>query len=147
MNRNWRKNVITTLLLICSAFLFGQQKTDKRVDKVYLSNDDRELFVYFQGGKDGITSDSLLIKYISENLIYPDSAYKANMEGKVFVSFTIDCEGHISNIKITKGSNPYFDTEVLRLISNMPNWIWDEKIKPTERMTITRTLPISFKLK
>ena len=92
-------------------------------------------------------TDTELIKYISENLIYPDSAYKANMEGKVFVSFTIDCEGHISNIKITKGSNPYFDTEVLRLISNMPNWIWDEKIKPTERMTITRTLPISFKLK
>lgn len=147
MNRNWLKNVIMTTFLMYSVFLFGQQKTDKEVDKVYLSNDDRELFVYFQGGKDGITSDSLLLKYVSENLIYPDSAYKAKIEGKVFVSFTIDCKGKISNIKITKGSNPYFDAEVIRLISNMPNWIWDEKIKTKERMTTTRTLPISFKLK
>jgi len=147
MNRNWLKDVIMTIFLMCSAFLFGQQKTDKEVDKVYLSNDDRELFVYFQGGKDGITSDSLLLKYVSENLIYPDSAYNAKMEGKVFVSFTIDCKGQISNIMITKGSNPYFDTEVIRLISSMPNWIWDEKIKTTDRKTTTRTLPISFKLK
>jgi len=147
MNQNWLKNVIMTIFLMCSTSLFSQQNTEKEVDKVYLLNDDRELYVYFPGGKDGITSESLLIKYVSENLIYPDSAYKAKIEGKVFVSFTIDCKGKISNIKITKGSNPYFNKEVIRLISSMPNWIWDEKIKMKDRMTTTRTLPISFKLK
>ena len=147
MNRNWLKDVIMTIFLMYSAFLFGQQKTEKKVEKVYLSNDDRELFVYFQGGKDGITSDSLLLKYVNENLTYPDSAYKAKIEGQVFVCFTIDGKGQISDIKIIEGSNPYFDKEVIRLISNMPNWVWDEKIKKSDRKLTTRTLPINFSLK
>jgi len=116
-------------------------------DKVYASNDDRGLFVYFPGGKDGITSDSLLLKYVNENLTYPDSAYKAKIEGQVFVCFTIDDKGQISDIKIIEGSNPYFDKEVIRLISAMPNWIWDEKIKMTDRIVTTRILPIKFSLK
>jgi TonB family protein len=139
------KHLILLTLLFSSFLIYGQQTTEN--DKVYLITDDRELYVYFHGGKDGKTSDSLLLKYLSENIIYPDSAYKAKIEGKIFVSFTIDCKGQISNIKITKGCNPYFDKEVIRLISSMPNWIWEEKIKMTDRMTTTRTLPISFKLK
>ena len=116
-------------------------------DKVYASNDDRGLFVYFPGANDGATSDSLLLKYVNKNLTYPDSAYKAKIEGQVFVCFTIDSKGQISDIKITKGSNPYFDKEVIRLFSAMPDWIWDEKIKMTDRIVTTRTLPIKFSLK
>src|ERR1035437_3019624 len=115
-------------------------------DKVYAIIDDRDLFVYFPGAN-GATSDSLLIKYVNENLTYPDSAYNAKIEGEVFVSFTIGCNGEISDIKITKGSNPYFDKEVIRLISAMPNWIWDEKIKMSDRKLTTRTLPITYRLK
>jgi len=147
MNLNWTKKILTAILLICPFFIFGQQQKDKNTDKVYLSNDDRELFVYFPGGNDGFTSESLLLKYVAENLTYPDSAYNAKIEGKVFVSFTLDCNGKISNMKITKGSNPYFDKEVFRLITNMPDWVWDEKIKKTDRKLTTRTLPITFSLK
>jgi TonB family protein len=147
MKLNKIKGIVMTMFLICSFLMFGQQKRDRNIDKVYLSTDDRELFVYFPGGNDGITSESLLLKYIAKNLTYPDSAYNAKREGKVFVSFTIDINGKISDIKITKGSNPYFDKEVIRLISNMPNWVWDEKIKKSDRKLTTRTLPINFSLK
>jgi TonB family protein len=121
------------------------EKVVKDTDKVY-ELIDGDLFVYFPGANDGATSDSLLSKYVTENLIYPDSALKAKIEGEVFVEFTIGRKGQISNIKITKGSNPYFDKEVIRLISAMPNWIWDEKIKMTHRVVTTRTLPIKFSL-
>jgi len=142
-----KKKVVTIIFLFCSFLIFGQQKKDKNADKVYLSNDDRELFVYFPGGKDGISSDSLLLKYVAENLTYPGSAFNAKIEGKVFVSFAIDSNGKISDIKITRGSNSYFEKEVIRLITNMPDWVWDEKIKMSDRKLTTRTLPITFSLK
>ena len=121
------------------------EKVVKDTDKVYEVLDG-DLFVYFPGASDGTTSDSLLSKYVTENLIYPDSALKAKIEGEVFVEFTIGRKGQISDIKITKGSNPSFDKEVIRLISAMPNWIWDEKIKMTHRVVTKRTLPIKFSL-
>lgn len=146
MNINFKLRHFVLLLLVLNSFLtYGQQTTEK--DKVYLTTDDRELYVYFQGGKDGLTSDSLLLKYLTDNLVYPDSAYKAKIEGKLYVSFTIDTDGSVANIKIIKGSNPYFDKEVIRLISTMPNWVWDGRIKEIDKRKTTRTLPICFSLK
>lgn len=141
------KHLILLALLFSSSFMYSQQKTENEKDKVYLTTNDEELYVYFHGGKDGPTSDSLLLKYLTENLIYPDSAYKAKIEGKLYVSFTIGIDGKITDIKIIKGSNPYFDKEVIRLISTMPNWAWDKRIKETDRRKTTRTLPINFSLK
>ena len=141
------RNFILLIFLISQVFMFSQQKTGTKNGKVYLTTDDRELYVYFPGGKDGITSDSLLLHYITEYLIYPDSAYKAKIEGKVYVSFAIGTDGEISDIRILKGSNPYFDKEVIRLVSSMPNWVWDARIKETDRRKTTRTLPINFCLK
>ena len=117
------------------------------LDSSILCFDDRELYVYFPGGKDGLSSDKYLFKFIRKNLTYPISAFKAGIEGKVFVSFTIDNNGKILNIEIVKGSNPYFDSEVIRLISIMPDWIWNKKIEMKDRKLTKRTLPINFTLK
>jgi len=143
---NFKLRHLIMLMLIFSSFLiYGQQKSESK--KVFLTTDDRELYVYFQGGKDGLTSDSLLQKYLAENLVYPDSAYKAKIESKLYVSFKIGIDGKVEDIKIIKGSNPYFDKEVIRLVSTMPNWTWDERIKETDRRKTKRTLPIIFSLK
>lgn len=102
--------------------------------------DDTELFVNFPKG------EKALIKYIKKNLHYPDSAVKARIEGNVFVSFVVDESGKISDIKITKGLNPIIDNEVIRMISNMPNWVWDKRIKLKARKRIKKMLPIKFEL-
>jgi TonB family protein len=124
-----------------------EKQLDLKLDSNLFYIGDSELFVYFQGGKDGPSSDKLLFKFIRENLSYPDSALKAGIEGKVYVSFTIGTIGKISNIEIVKGANSYFNSEVIRLISSMPDWIWDEKIKMKDRKLTKRTLPIIFSLK
>lgn len=113
-------------------------------DSIITCLDDRELYVYFPGGKDAPSSDKNLFKFISKNLTYPVSAIKDSIVGKVFVSFTIDNNGMISNTKIVNGSNPYFDSEVFRLISIMPDWIWDKKIELKDRKLTKRILPINF---
>lgn len=109
------------------------------LDSTLLIIDDTELFVDFPGGEKAMN------KFINKNLTYPKAAITDKIEGLVYVNFTIDCSGEISNIKIVKGSNPYLDNEVIRLISIMPNWIWDKKIEMKNRKSVQRTLPINFK--
>ena len=99
-----------------------------------------EVMPEFIGGFDSLTS------YIKRNLKYPEWERKAGIEGNVFVSFTIDEEGKITDPEILRSvaGAKYFDAEVLRLIKGMPNW------KPGreegQNVAVQMTLPIKFKL-
>lgn len=87
-----------------------------------------------------------LMKYINESIKYPDFEKDNKIEGRVFVSFTIDIDGSIVNPKIVSSvqGSKNFDIEVLRVISSMPKW------KPGkehgELVAVQYTLPIMFKL-
>jgi len=73
-------------------------------------------FAYFQGG------DSALNIYFSKNLHYPNTAKKAHIQGAVSISFDIDTDGVVKNIKLTKGIGGGCDEEAIRLVKNMPKW-------------------------
>lgn len=83
--------------------------------------------------------------YLSTNLRYPIEAMKAGKEGKVYVSFVINKQGNLQDIRIAKSVSPELDAEALRLVSNMPQWT------PgiiAGRPVLTRmTLPVKFSLK
>ena len=123
-----------------SQMLFFETQPELTLDSSMVYIDDTVLFVHFPGGEKAFT------KFLKKNILYPETAIKERQEGQVFVSFTIDKNGKISNIEIVKGSNPYFDSEVIRLISIMPDWVWDKKIEMRDRKLTRRTLPICFKL-
>ena len=46
--------------------------------------------------------DSELMKFFSQNLVYPEIAKRAEVEGKVILSFVIDKSGNITDIKVLK---------------------------------------------
>jgi len=125
-----------------SASFCDLKKNDKiKIKRTLLIGiDDTELYVHFPGG------DDELLKYINNNIHYPDSAIKAKVEGKVNVRFKIDTLGIISDIRIIHGLTTDIDNEVIYVISKMPNWVWDDSIKKNRRRITERTLPIIFKL-
>ena len=125
-----------------SASICDLKKNDKIKirETLLIGIDDTELYVHFPGG------DDELLKYINNNIHYPDSASKAKVEGKVYARFKIDTLGIISDIRIIHGLTVDIDNEVISVISKMPNWIWDSAIKKNRRRITERTLPISFKL-
>ncbi|AWM12835.1 hypothetical protein DI487_02415 [Flavobacterium sediminis] len=65
-----------------------------------------------------------LNKYIIQHQIYPKEAKKNNISGKVIVSFVIEADGSISNLKSRGPENgqPLID-EAERLIKNIPNLV------------------------
>ena len=63
-----------------------------------------------------------LMKWISQNMMYPERAKKNNIQGSVVVKFIVEKDGSISYPSVTKGVDQDLDNEALRLIKSMPNW-------------------------
>lgn len=65
-----------------------------------------------------------MMKFLADNLKYPEKAVEEGIEGKCYVRFIIDVDGTVSNVKITRGipDSPECDQEAIRVVEKMPQW-------------------------
>lgn len=83
--------------------------------------------------------------YISFHLTYPKEAIEMGIEGTVFVQFTVDKTGKVTDIKILHGVNELLDKEAIRIIRSSPLWTpGKQRGKPVK---VTMVVPVKFKLK
>lgn len=66
--------------------------------------------------------EKALMKFLKDNIVYPEIAKNYVIQGVVYVNFIIEKDGSVSNVKILRGIHSDYDAEVLRVISLMPNW-------------------------
>lgn len=89
----------------------------------------------------GITA---LYRYLQLKMRYPADAQRMRLEGTVHVSFTVDVNGMIRDVKVVKGLDTMLDKEAVYLVSTMPRW------KPGRQdgknVAVVMVLPIKFKL-
>jgi periplasmic protein TonB len=65
-------------------------------------------------------SEGGLMKYISENLRYPEEARENNIQGRVTVKFCVTSKGGVDMVSIFKGIDPQLDAEAIRVIKSLP---------------------------
>ncbi|SOD88655.1 M56 family metallopeptidase [Spirosoma fluviale] len=82
--------------------------------------------------------------YLEKNMKYPEAALKANVHGRVFVSFIVTKTGEISDVQILKGIGYGADAEAVRVVKNMPNWT--PARQNGEVVNVKYNLPINFQL-
>jgi len=92
----------------------------------------------FEGG------ESALFQFIADNIKYPQSAKESNVQGKVYVSFVIDANGHVTRVKLLRGIGSGCDEEAMRVISMMPTW--NAGRQNGRAVSVLFNLPIVFKL-
>lgn len=92
----------------------------------------------FPGGPGAYT------KYMNNNLQYPVTAQKQGIEGRVLLQFVVETDGTISEIKVLKSAHSLLESEALRLIKKMPNWI--PATSENEDVRSYFQMPIVFKL-
>ncbi len=85
-----------------------------------------------------------LNEFLASNIHYPEVAKEMNIQGIVYVKFTVNEDGSVSNAEITKGVGFGCDEEVLRIISIMPEW--KPAMQNNKPVSVYYTLPVSFKL-
>ena len=97
-----------------------------------------EVMPEFPGGMEA------MVKFLSDNVKYPEQAAKDNIEGRVIVQFIIDKTGQISDAKVVRSVSEELDAEALRVVELMPNFIPGRQ--DGKAVAVRFTLPISFKL-
>lgn len=85
-----------------------------------------------------------LMKFLQQNIKYPEQARKDSIQGRVIVQFTIKKTGEVSNATVIRSVSPELDTEAIRVINAMPLWTPGEQ--KGEPVNVKFTLPIQFRL-
>ena len=80
-------------------------------------------------------------QFIKENLRYPDT--ELDVQGRVIVSFMVERDGSLSDIKVVKGLDPAYDEEALRVVKMMPKW--SPGATDGQISVMRYTLPVIFK--
>lgn len=62
-------------------------------------------------------------EYLSKNMKYPQLAQENNVQGKVWLSFTVERNGQLTDIQITRGLGSGTDEEAKRVLEESPKWI------------------------
>ena len=85
-----------------------------------------------------------MMRYIQENIKYPQSAKDNKIEGRVFISFVVEKDGSITNAAVMRGIDKECDAEALRVVSSMPKWTPGQHKGEVVRTQFT--IPIYYKL-
>lgn len=93
--------------------------------------------------KDG---NDAMHSYIAANLKYPEAALKKGEEGVVYLTFVVEKNGALSNIKILRGVSKELDEEAIRVVKTM-NKDWSPGIQRGEKVRVIYNLPVRFVIK
>ncbi|MDB0027363.1 energy transducer TonB [Flavobacteriales bacterium] len=85
-----------------------------------------------------------LMRYIGKNVKYPSICKEYNITGKVYVSYIVDKQGEVTNVKIVRGVDKNLDAEAVRVVKSLPKYTpGTQRGKPVRVMF---TMPINFTL-
>lgn len=85
-----------------------------------------------------------LMKYISENLRYPQQAREEGTQGLVYVTFVVEKDGSLTDIRILRDLGNGCGEEAVRIVKTMPKWIPAKQRGKEVRMQYN--LPVKFTL-
>ena len=97
-----------------------------------------EVMPEFQGGQAGWG------RYLSKTMKYPSIARENNITGRVIVSFVVEKNGDLSDVKVLRGIGGGCDEEAVRVLKAAP--AWKPGIQNGRPVRVAYTMPIFFQL-
>jgi TonB family protein len=123
---------------------YNEDAENNYVENIEVSDNDNQINEFTEQDAEYIGGASALYSYIGRNINYPQSAIEEQIQGKVFISFIIETDGSISNVKIDKGIVTELNNEAIRIVKSMPRW------KPAynngKAVISSYVIPVNFKL-
>lgn len=113
----------------------AQPEPKPEVEKVF---DVVEQMPSFPGGP------SALMEWLSNNVKYPVVAQENGVQGRVVVSFVVERDGSITDVKVVRGVDPSLDKEASRVVRAMPRWIPGKQNGSAVR--VKYNVPVAFRL-
>lgn len=85
-----------------------------------------------------------LNKYLHDNVHYPVVAQENGVQGRVTISFVVEKDGSVTDVKVAKSVDPSLDKEALRVVKSMPRWTPGKQNGATVR--VKYNVPVNFRL-
>lgn len=90
-----------------------------------------------------------MIKFLSENVKYPEDVLQANekganIHGRVYVKFVVEKDGSISDVEVVRSAHPSLDAESVRVVKLMSGK-WTPATERGKPVRSKFTLPFVFK--
>jgi len=101
---------------------------EEEIEEQIIEDDDEgedkeeEIFVFVEDQPGYPGGDESRLKYLRDNIKYPEMAKESGIQGTVYVTFVVEKDGRISNVKILRGIGGGCDEEAVRVIKGMPKW-------------------------
>ena len=105
--------------------------------------DDKLVFMHVEQMPQYPGGQEALMKYLAENIRYPEDAQKQGIQGQVICRFIVNQAGDISDVTLVQSLHPACDEEAIRIIKEMPKWIPGEQ--SGKKVNVYCTLPIRFR--
>jgi protein TonB len=86
--------------------------------------------------------DLEMFRFINRNKNYPEALKNEGVSGNVFVNFTVEKDGKLTEIEVTKGVSTVLDEDARRVLIAMPKWNPGEQ--GGEPVRTSRTLVIKY---
>lgn len=129
MKRSIPKVLLIWLFLTVAfaADSFGQQADST----IYISVDSCPSFRY----KNCRVADDCIKQFISEHLVWPD--VESDMYVKVLVQVVVEKDGTLSNIRVVRGVEEWFNRKAVEIVQSMPKWTPGKKGNKIVRTQLT----------
>ena len=82
-------------------------------------------------------------RYLQKNLVYPDEAVSAEVQGQVVVRFIVDKEGVVSDVEAVSGPNELRDAAVTVIKRSGK---WNPAVQNGRKVKSYKSQPVNFKL-
>ena len=133
-----RKNVSLKVALMMLVLLFSFMTSTAQTKKNDMLFSVVEVMPQYPGGQ------IAMLKYIMENIKYPEQAMKKGIQGRVVVSFIVEKDGRVSNVRLLRSVESSLDKEAVRVVKSMPKWSPGKQNGKPVRVRFN--VPVMFKL-
>lgn len=83
---------------------------------------EEEIFIVVEDMPTFPGGDEARIRYLAENIRYPQMARESGIQGTVFVTFIVERDGTVTDVRVLRGIGGGCDEEAVRVIKSMPKW-------------------------
>ncbi len=88
--------------------------------------------------------DAARMKFLQDNIKYPQMARESGIQGTVYVTFVVETDGAVTDVRVLRGIGGGCDEEAIRVINKMPKWNpGKQRGKPVR---VQFNMPIKFTL-
>ncbi len=116
---------------------------DDKINENSFTNDNQPYVIVedmpeFPGGTEA------LLKYIAENVVYPEQAKNDTIQGTVYLKFVVDKTGKVTQTEVIRGVHPLLDEESIKVVNSLPEWTPGRQ--SGKNVDVAMQIPIKFQI-